>query len=215
MNSDFERSNTVGANHPVSSFRRLERVPLLLMMLYVGLAGISALFLVLIGAYAYTRLHNGEGNGSGYPLPRFFSLSTVVLLVSSYVLAQSKRLYAQDDLPALARCLGATFLLSSIFAGLQFQGWQEMLQQGFNFTGKSSSTFVYLMSGLHVAHVLGGMLFLLVLLVRTHHASRDAVRSLVFIRNPYRRLQLRMITLYWHFIDAVWIALFASFLFLY
>ncbi|WP_426491887.1 cytochrome c oxidase subunit 3 [Hymenobacter sp. 102] len=214
MNSDFEPSNKVGANRPASSFQRLERVPLLMMMLYVGLVGISALFLVLVGAYAYTRLRNGETIGNGYALPRYFSLSTLVLLLSTYVISQSRRLYAQDNLSALTRCLGATFLLSSIFSGLQLLGWQELSQQGLNFTGEASSTFVYLISGVHVLHVLGGMLFLLVLLVRTHHASRDAVRSLVFIRNPYRVLQLRMITLYWHFIDGVWLALFAAFLFL-
>ena len=214
MNSDFERGNKVGANRSASSFRRLERIPSLLLMLYVGLAGVAALFVVLIGAYTYTRLRNGEVAGV-YPLPRYFSLSTIVLLVSSYVVAQSPRLYAQDDVSGLARCLGATLLLSSIFAGLQLLGWLELTRQGLEFTGETSVRFLFLISGVHVAHVLGGMLFLLVLLVRTHQAARDAVRGLVFIRNPYRRLQLRMITLYWHFIDGVWLALFAAFLFLY
>ncbi|RSK24054.1 cytochrome c oxidase subunit 3 [Hymenobacter metallilatus] len=214
MNSDSESSNKVGANRPASPLKRMEGVPLLLMMLYVGLAGITVLFVVLIAAYAYTRFHQNAPTGI-YPLPRYFSLSTIVLLISSYVIAQAQRLYAQDDLRGLARCLGATFLLSSIFAGLQALGWRELLMHGILFEGMASGTFVYLISAVHVAHLLGGMLFLMTLLLRTHHASRDAVRSLVFIRNPYRRLQLRMITLYWHFIDGVWLALFAAFLFLY
>jgi len=214
MSFDSERTNKVGANRPASSFQRMERVPLLLMMLYIGLAAVAALFVVLVAAYTYTRLRSGLPT-STYPLPRFFSLSTIVLLLSSYVIAQGQRLYAQDDLAGLTRCLGATFLLSSVFAGLQILGWQELHANQLFFTEEASGTFVYLISALHVAHLLGGMLFLLVLLVRTHHASRDAVRNLVFIRNPYRRLQLRMVTIYWHFIDGLWIALFAAFLFLY
>lgn len=214
MNSDFDRSKKIGANHPASSFQRLEGVPLPLMMLYVGLAGIAVLFVVLTAAYAYTRIRHDAPTGV-FPLPRFFSLSTIVLLISSYVVAQSRRLYAQDNLGALVRCLGATLLLSSIFAGLQLLGWRELLGQGVLLSGEASGTFVYLLSGLHIAHLLGGMLYLLVLLVRTHHASRDAVQGLIFIRNPYRRLQLRMVTIYWHFIDALWIALFAALLFLY
>jgi cytochrome c oxidase subunit 3 len=83
------------------------------------------------------------------------------------------------------------------------------------FTGEASGTYVYLISALHVAHLLGGMLFLLSLLLRTLHASRDAVRTLVFIRNPYRRLQLRLLSQYWHFIDGLWVVLFTLFLFLY
>ena len=79
----------------------------------------------------------------------------------------------------------------------------------------ASGTYVYLISALHVAHLLGGMLFLLALLVRTVRASGDAVRGLVFIRNPYRRLQLRMLSLFWHCIDALWLVLFVVFVFLY
>ncbi|MBT9392443.1 cytochrome c oxidase subunit III [Hymenobacter sp. NST-14] len=214
MTPDPNRSNKVGSNRPASSLQRMERVPPLLMMLYAGLAGVTVLFVVLVGAYAYTRFRAEMPTGN-YPLPRFFSLSTIVLLISSYVIAQARRLYEQDDLLTLRRCLGATLLLSSVFAGLQLLGWRELMAQGVFFNGESSGTFVYLISALHVAHLLGGMLFLLTLLLRTHYAARDAVRSLVFIRNPYRRLQLRMITLYWHFIDGLWIALFAAFLFLY
>lgn len=215
MNSDQERTNKIGAGQPTSAFQRMERVPPLLLMLYLGLAGITVLFLILVAAYVYTR-HQSDAPTGIYPLPRFFSLSTIVLLISSYTINQARRLYAQDDLKGLGRCLGATLLLSSVFAGLQMLGWRELQNQGvLVLEGVASGTFIYLLSALHVAHLLGGMLFLLVLLLRTHHASRDAVRSLVFIRNPYRRLQLRMITLYWHFIDVLWVGLFAVFLFLY
>lgn len=214
MNSDQERTNKIGAGRPASAFQRIEGVPPLLLMLYLGMAGIGVLFLMLLVAYAYTRGQSDAPTGI-YPLPRFFSLSTIVLLVSGYTINQSRRFYAQDDLASLARCLGATLLLSSVFAGLQVLGWRELMAQGVLLDGVASGTFIYLLSALHVAHLLGGMLFLLALLLRTHHASRDAVRSLVFIRNPYRRLQLRMITLYWHFIDVLWVVLFAAFVFLY
>ncbi|SET42637.1 cytochrome c oxidase subunit 3 [Hymenobacter actinosclerus] len=214
MSSDHNFPKKVDSNRPPSAFQRMERVPPLLMMLYVGLAGITVLFAVLVGAYAFTHFRADAVSGV-YGLPRFFSLSTIVLLASSYVIAQASRIYAHDDLPTLRRCLGATLLLSCVFAGLQVLGWRELMAHGIYFDGMASGTFVYLLSALHVAHLLGGMLFLLVLLLRTHYASTDAVRTLVFIRNPYRRLQLRMVTIYWHFIDALWIALFAAFLFLY
>ncbi|UOQ77103.1 cytochrome c oxidase subunit 3 [Hymenobacter sp. 5516J-16] len=214
MNSDQERTNKIGAGRAASAFQRIEGVPPLLLMLYLGLAGIGVLFLMLVVAYMYTRSQSDTPTGI-YPLPRFFSLSTIVLLISSYTINQARHLYTRDDLAGLARCLGATLLLSSVFAGLQVLGWRELMAQGVLLDGVASGTFVYLLSALHVAHLLGGMLFLLALLLRTHTAARDAVRSLVFIRNPYRRLQLRMITIYWHFIDVLWVALFAAFLFLY
>ncbi|WP_345072609.1 cytochrome c oxidase subunit 3 [Hymenobacter fastidiosus] len=214
MNSDPERRDKVGAGAPASTFARIERVPPLLMLLYLGMAGITVLFIILVAAYAQTRHLSSLPSGL-HPFPRYFSLSTIVLLASSYTLSQAQRIYRQDDMVKLARCLAATLLLGGIFTGLQVLGWRELITQGVFFTGAASGTYVYLISALHVAHLLGGMLFLLSLLLRTLHASRDAVRSLVFIRNPYRRMQLRMLGLYWHFIDGLWVVLFALFLFLY
>jgi cytochrome c oxidase subunit 3 len=192
----------------------MERVPPLLLMFYLALAGIAMLFTVLVAMYVFTRVQDG-GAPSGRSFPRYFSLSTIVLLVSSYILGQAQRLYRADDLSNLVRCLVATLLLASIFCGLQLAGWHELTQQGVLFRDAPSGTYIYFISGVHIAHIVGGMLYLLALLLRTRHAARDGVRTLVFIRNPYHRRQLQAVTVYWHFVDVIWLVLFAVFLFLY
>lgn len=217
MNYDYERNKQVGARRNPSSFGRIERMPPLLMVGYLVMVAITIMFVMLVAAYVATRLHSGVPTGL-HSLPRYFSLSTIVLLLSSYTMGQARRLYAQDDLGSLARCLGATLLLGGVFAGLQVLGWRDLMLQGILFQGRTSTSsgqFIYLISALHVAHLLGGMLFLLTLLLRVTHANRDAVRTLVFIRNPYYRRQIQLLGTYWHFIDVLWIALFAVFLFMY
>jgi cytochrome c oxidase subunit 3 len=217
MNPDNNPDNHVGARRRPSPFARIERLPPLAVALYLALLAITVIFFVLILAYVAARLRSGVPTGL-HPLPRYFSLSTIVLVLSSYTMAQAPRLYAQDDLASLARCLGATLLLGCVFAGLQVLGWRELMQLGTPFSGpgsQSSGQFIYLISALHVAHLLGGMLFLLAFLLRVIHNERDAVRTLVFIRNPYYRRQLRLLGTYWHFIDVLWVVLFAVFLFLY
>ena len=217
MNSNSERDNQVGARQQSSSFGRIERVAPLLMAGYIAMFAIAIMFAVLVAAYVQARINSGVPTGL-HALPRYFSLSTIVLLISSYTMAQAPRLYAQDELPGLARCLGATLLLGGVFVGLQLLGWRELLQNGVAFRGegsRSSGQFLYLISALHVAHLLGGLLLLLVVLLRVTHAGRDAVRSLVFIRNPYHRRHLRLLSTYWHFIDVLWVALFGVFLFMY
>ena len=217
MNSrEPDHNHQIGARHR-SAFSRIERLPPLFVAAYAALVGIGVLFAVLVAAYIHTRRRSGILTGL-YSLPRYFSLSTIVLLVSSYTIGQAPRIYASDDLAALKRCLGATLLLGVIFAGLQVMGWRELMVHGVPFGGsnsRSSGQFIYLISGLHVAHLLGGMLFMLMLLVRVAHAERDAVRSLVFNRNPYHRRQLRLLGTYWHFIDVLWVGLFGVFLFMY
>ncbi|GAB3324696.1 cytochrome c oxidase subunit 3 [Hymenobacter humi] len=217
MNSEHEHKNQVGARRRPSPFGRIERMPPLTMALYLALLGITVMFLMLVVAYVSARLRSGVPTGL-HALPRYFSLSTIVLVVSSYTIAQAPRLYAQDDLGSLGRCLGATLVLGCIFAGLQVLGWRELMTSGVPFQGAASSSsgqFIYLISALHVAHLLGGMLFLLALLLRVMHADRDAVRTLVFIRNPYHRRQLGLLGTYWHYIDILWVVLFAVFLFMY
>ncbi|MBO2010971.1 heme-copper oxidase subunit III [Hymenobacter negativus] len=217
MNSEHERKNQVGARRGSSPLGRIERLSPLLLAGYLAILAIAIMFIMLVVAYVFTRLRSGVPTGL-HPLPRYFSLSTIVLLLSSYTMAQAPRLYAADDLRTLVRCLGATLLLGCVFAGLQMLGWYELTRNGVPFQGDTSSSsgqFIYLISALHVAHLLGGVLLLLALLLRVSHADRDAVRALVFIRNPYHRRQLQLLGTYWHFIDVLWVALFAVFLFLY
>ena len=217
MNPENDRKNQVGTPQGATNFARMERLPPLLMVLYLVMLAITVMFVVLVAAYISARLRSGVPTGL-HALPRYFSLSTIVLVLSSYTIGQARRLYTQDDLASLGRCLGATLLLGSVFAGLQVLGWRELVQYGVPFQGNdstSSGQFIYLISALHVAHLLGGMLFLLVLLLRVLRANRDAVRGLVFIRNPYQQRQLKLLGTYWHFIDVLWVALFAVFLFMY
>lgn len=217
MNSSSDRDNQIGAHRQASSFGRIERLPPLLVAGYLGMLAIAIMFAILIAAYVQARISSGVPTGL-YALPRYFSLSTIVLLISSYTMGQAPRLYAQDELPSLARCLTATLLLGCIFAGLQVLGWRELLHNGVAFRGegsRSSGQFLYLISALHVAHLLGGMLLLLAIILRVAHAERDAVRTLVFIRNPYHRRILRLLGTYWHFIDVLWVVLFGVFLFMY
>lgn len=215
MNSDFgkERQGRIGANRPTSSAHP-PRLPLSLLLLYLGLVGSLVLFAVLVAAYAHTRYRSGIAAGL-HPFPRYFSISTVVLLASSYTLSQARRLYREDDVATLARCLGATLLLGLTFAGLQALGWHELQVQGVFFRDEPSGTYVYLISAIHVLHLLVGVLFLTLLFLRTRHAARDSIRTLLFIRDPYRRLQLKLMSTYWHFVDGLWVLLFCAFLFLY
>ena len=217
MSSEHDQQKRVGHRPEPSRFARIERMAPLQMVLYLALLAIAVMFLMLVAAYVTTRLRSGVPTGL-HALPRYFSLSTIVLVISSYTLGQAPRLYARDDLGSLGRCLAATLLLGGVFAGLQVLGWRELISQGVPFQGRASNSsgqFIYLISALHVAHLLGGVLFLLALLLRVTHADRDAVRALVFIRNPYYTRQLRLLGTYWHFIDGLWVVLFAVFLFLY
>lgn len=180
------------------------------MLLYLALLGITVLFAILVVAYLQARAWQPA---EARQFPRFFGLSTVLLLLSSAVLRPSTRHYRKDNLRRLANSLGVAWLLGLGFVLAQLAGWREMLLAGVPFQGAATGSYVYLLSALHAAHLLGGILFMGYYYFRVRWAAADGVRMLFFIRNPYRRLQLRMLRIYWHYLDALWVTLFVLFLF--
>jgi cytochrome c oxidase subunit III len=206
---DPDKKNKVNYKQ-LSAFRKIERMHPISMLLYLSMIGIGILFFILVIAFART----GGFDIENFELPKFFSISTIILLFSSYTISKVPSLYRRDKLNAMTRYLGLTLLLGVLFVGAQLIGWNEMNNEGVYFTGKASGTYLYLISALHILHLLGGLIFLSFLFFKTAHVAADGVRTLIFIRDPYRVLQLSMLRSYWNFMDFLWLALYIIFLFM-
>jgi cytochrome c oxidase subunit III len=207
---DFDRKKKVGTSRP-SAFSRIEKIHPFMMMLYLSMMGIGVLFLMLV--IAYVQSHAFDTEAWKLRFPRFFSVSTLVMICSSYAISKAIRCYKKDNLRKLKNYFLASIFLSLAFIMTQMAGWHEISAAGISFTELAAGTYIYLISALHAVHLLGGLLFLTVLYFRTQHAASDAIRTLVFIRNPFVRQQIRMLTLYWHFLGGIWVSLYLIFLF--
>lgn len=206
---DQDKKNQV--NHTQkSAFKRIEKMHPIRMLLYLSMVGIGVLFFILVVAFGRT----GGFPGEQFELPKFFSVSTVLLLFSSYTISRVPRLYKQDKLKKMVRYLSATLALGLLFIGAQVLGWNEMARTGIYFSGKASGTYLYLISALHILHLLGGIIFLSFMVFKTIYVNNDSVRSLIFIRDPFRHLQLTMLNSYWNFMDFLWLGLYLVFLFM-
>jgi cytochrome c oxidase subunit 3 len=87
----------------------------------------------------------------------------------------------------------------------------ELSNKGINFTGVPSGSFLYVLSGIHVVHLIGAMSFAVILLLQLRKIEQDMVHKLVWMTNPYEKLRIRLFTVYWQFMDAVWLILFLLF----
>ena len=193
-----------------SAFRRIEKMHPIRMLLYLSMIGIGVLFFILTVAFART----GGFHGEEFHLPKFFSVSAILLLFSSYAMSKVPGLYKREKLKKMVRYLAFTLTFGILFIGAQLIGWNEMSNTGVHFSGKASGTYLYLISALHILHLLGGIIFLSFMLFKTIYVASDGVRSLIFIRDPFRRLQLSMLNSYWHFMDFLWLGLYFVFLFI-
>ena len=140
-----------------------------------------------------------------FQLPNSFVISTIVIMISSVSFILAKRALKSHNRKATTIWLLVTLVLGTIFIFNQFNGFQEIINQGYNFTGPTSNvtmSYIYLIAMVHILHVIVGLICLLVVIYNHFKQKYNAEHMLGF----------ELAATFWHFIDILWIYLF---LFLY
>ena len=164
--------------------------------LWVGIATIIMMFGAFTSAYIVRR---AAGNWYEFKLPDIFFLNTLVILASSVTLQWSYQSFKNGLETRYKALLLTTFVLGLVCVVLQYQGWSAMNAMGATFTVNPSSSFVFVISGLHAAHVLGGVAALVVAMIHAFH--------LPFKPTARRKLRFELVVQYWHFVDILWVYL--------
>jgi cytochrome c oxidase subunit 3 len=180
-------------------------------MLWLGVAG-SALLFTSIFIIFLLFLHRDSGNL--IVLPDMFWLSTLVILFSSITLHEANLAFKSERFLHYRVFLGATLVLGFVFILLQIGGWMEMVDTGVFIGVSNSEGFIYLLTGLHLLHIIGGVLYL-GYLFRKAIKNKSYVDSFVYSVNPPNRLRIKLLTRFWHFTGALWLAVFIVLIFLY
>lgn len=168
--------------------------------LWIILAAVTMTFGAL--SYAYIALASGE---SWRPLrvPRLLWLSTALIVASSWTFKSARKALRRDRSRMYLRWLLVTLALGLAFLVSQVSAWWELSKQGVYLASNPHSSFFYVMTGAHGLHLLGGILGLNYLLVfRPSWAGADKVAELK------ARAAADAVSLYWHFMDALWVYLF-------
>lgn len=178
-------------------------------MMWSFLGTIIMMFAGLTSAYIVRK---GAGDWTMYKLPELFTISTIVIILSSATLYWSFRALKNEQFGMHRLSLGITFLLGLAFVALQYGGWQELMSYNIRLQGNPSGSFLYIISGLHAAHVLGGIVFLFIFLMKSLF-RKDPVDKLLEELNPERFQGYSLLNTYWHFVGVLWIYLFLFFWF--
>ena len=195
-NFEFEEEDRSLAFHPYN------------VLLTLLLGGICALFLAFSGAYVYTLV---QQDVPPIALPLLFLFNTAILLLSSASMNWAKKSYLMDHTKNYQKALLYTIILSLIFLAAQFIAWNMLFQQKIFFAHSTLASYVYVISGLHFAHVIAGLPFLAVFLYVARTKMKEPVSVLVYFSDPEKRLKLNLLTKYWHFLDLLWIYLIVFF----
>jgi cytochrome c oxidase subunit 3 len=190
-------------------FQRIEKQHPYETLLYLAMLGSGIIFLFLSLSFLFSGREYLQGLNEQVPFA--FLVSTFLLVLSGYTAVKMRLYYQEENIVKLNRALQATFTLGVLFMVFQVLGWKELTAKGINFTGIPSGSFLYVLSGIHVLHLFGAMIFAAILLVELRKTQQDVVRRLVWSTNPYEKLRIRLFTVYWQFMDAVWLILFLLF----
>ncbi|PKK38208.1 cytochrome oxidase subunit III [Siphonobacter sp. SORGH_AS_0500] len=175
-------------------------------MLRLSMMGSVLFFLFIIIAYMLRR--HGDEQWSEVTLPRIFWFSTTVILTSSLTLHSAVKAFQKEHFLNYRIMLGLTLALGIAFVVFQIIGWRQMFVRNTSIQDNVAEGFIYIISGLHVLHILGGLFFMLrnfIQAIRNH----KYLDSYVYSVNPPNQLKIRLMTYYWHFVDVLWILLFA------
>lgn len=177
------------------------------------MASSGFLFLVMLGLYAVQRFQVGDPLDTIY-IPKAFMISTLVILVSSFLLVRAKQHFFKDETMQTLRILATVFLLGLVFGALQIMGWAELHAHGFHFPDLNvASSYVYVITGIHLAHVALAIGLMGYLWFTVYKKSRDLVSRLVMETNPYEKQKFNVVVGLWHYVDILWVILFLVFVF--
>lgn len=201
-------ANNSASKTPQPSFDEREEASFtfhpLNVLLTLLLFSLSVLFLALSAAFIYTRV---QSQLPPLLLPPIFLFNTLILLGSSGAMMWATRCYKQDETERYKGALTLTISLSFLFLVAQIYGWSTLFGQQIFIQTDNSAGYLYLISALHFLHVIGGLPFLVLFLWRAHKNMKEPVSVLIYFSDPDKRLRLRLLTIYWHFLDALWIYL--------
>ena len=154
-------------------------------------AGLTSGFIVYAG--------DGPGKTLNAPLPKTFIYSTVIILLSSLTLhwsyLQTKRLqFGKQQLG-----LWLTLVLGLVFIGMQMYGWAVWTNLGIYFINSNASiSFVYVFTLFHILHIIAGLIIIITALASSY-------KKMPNVTNMFR---MEISSIFWHFVDILWIYLY-------
>ena len=166
--------------------------------LWVAMASIVMMFAGLTSAYIVKR---GQTNWQGFDLPLLFTYSTLVIVFSSVTMQLAVKQFKSRNMLQYRWMLVVTALLGFLFMAMQFAGFSILHDRGIKLLGRGSNvsgSFLAVIAGVHILHVLGGIIALLVMLGKAFSSRK---------RN-YNAVPVEVLATYWHFVDVLWIYLF-------
>jgi len=164
-------------------------------ILWLFMVSIVMVFAALTSGFI---VRQAEGNWIMYEMPSQMLVSTIILLMSSATAQWALSAAKKGALVRTRSGLVITVALGIVFLFTQVWVWSALVDNNVFFVGNPGGSFLYVLMGVHAVHLITGLVYLLVMLVKSFRVNE--VSEIQF--------QLSLSTTYWHFLDGLWIYLY-------
>ena len=167
--------------------------------LWVAVGSIVMMFAGLTSAYI---VKSNQATWQPIEIPKIFWYSTLVILISSLTVQMALLAFKNREMNRYRILIATTTILGVLFILMQYLGFKQLWNSGITLRGSGAGQFLYVITGLHAAHVLGGIIALIVMFIKAFFgASRN-----------YSSVPVELAATYWHFVDFLWLYLFVFFM---
>lgn len=158
-------------------------------------------FASFVSAMVVRRGLNNDWGHIG--LPHILYWNTGILILSSIAIDTGRRLLRRGKRVPFNWAWSAGAVLGTAFLAGQVAAWLQLEHRGFYLTGRPSSSFFYVLTWAHAAHVVGAL----------GAVAYVEYRALRFQLGPSRRTLVDVSALFWHFLDVMWLGIMGLFMF--
>jgi len=167
-------------------------------------SAIGSMIMMFGGFTSGYLVRRAQGNWDIFDLPILFWISTVVILISSITMHLSVKSLQKEKIALHKSMVTITALLGITFGILQFFGFSQLYNVNIKMSGNPSGSFLFVIAGAHLLHVMGGVVALIVQYFKSARYN---------ISKSYDTSGIEMVATFWHFVDILWLYLFVFFLF--
>jgi len=141
----------------------------------------------------------GRGHGINMVLPSAFMYSTITIVISSITMFMASKAAKALQFDKQRLYLILTLILGILFFAIQVYGWGQMIKMGVYFINNNASqSFIYVFTAMHLIHIIAGLLLLA-------NTLRGSYKNIPQVKNLFG---MEMSSIFWHFVDIIWIYLY-------
>ena len=167
-------------------------------IMWIAIGSIVMMFAGMTSAYIVKK---NQGNWLAIELPTVFWYSTAVILASSVTMYLANSALQAGKTSFYKTLITITAILGVVFISMQWEGFKDLETRGIALIGpqsNSASSFLFVITGLHMLHVLGGVIALIVTFFKSFWVQEGQTNL----------VPTQIVATYWHFVDVLWIYLF-------